>query len=281
MVWLGVDGGGSGVRAVLADASGRVIGRGLGGPANVMSDREGAIANIVAAARSALGSAEGEVRAVLGLAGANVPGLAAEVEARMPFRARVVSDAVTALAGAFGGGDGVAAIVGTGTVYAARTGDAVAMRGGWGPILGDEGGGAWIGRTLLARALHAETGLVAMTPLLAEVLRAGGGAFGLVALAREATAGAFAAFAPRVIAAVEDPAAAAILGRADDWIAGTIDLLSGPLGPPIALVGGLGPTFAGRLAGRYGARMRVPSGTSLDGALILAREAWPAPDGAP
>ncbi|NEB93575.1 BadF/BadG/BcrA/BcrD ATPase family protein, partial [Streptomyces bauhiniae] len=58
----------------------------------------------------------------------------------------VTSDAVTAHAGALGGAAGVVLAAGTGAV-AIGIGDdgSFARVDGWGPWLGDEGGGAWIG----------------------------------------------------------------------------------------------------------------------------------------
>ena len=47
MLYLGVDGGGSGCRAVLADAQGTVLARAEGGPANINSAPEVAIRNIL------------------------------------------------------------------------------------------------------------------------------------------------------------------------------------------------------------------------------------------
>src|SRR5437588_3321817 len=61
-------------------------------------------------------------------------------------RVTVTSDAVTAHAGALGGEPGVVLIVGTGVVALAIDADGALRRAdGWGPWLGDEGGGAWIG----------------------------------------------------------------------------------------------------------------------------------------
>jgi glucosamine kinase len=48
---LGVDGGGSGCRAALCDAQGRIVGTGHGGPANATSDFDGACSNIADAIR--------------------------------------------------------------------------------------------------------------------------------------------------------------------------------------------------------------------------------------
>ena len=50
---IGIDGGGTSCRAAVADATGRILGRGRAGAANIMSDASGALENIVAATRSA------------------------------------------------------------------------------------------------------------------------------------------------------------------------------------------------------------------------------------
>lgn len=59
----------------------------------------------------------------------------------------VTSDAELALEGAFGEGNGIILIVGTGSIALGRTGKNKLTRcGGWGIELDDEGSGAWIGR---------------------------------------------------------------------------------------------------------------------------------------
>ncbi|MDE3240946.1 MAG: ATPase, partial [Paracoccaceae bacterium] len=55
-LFLGIDGGGTGCRAAVADARGRILGRGKAGPANIVTDPDGARANILAATVAALGS---------------------------------------------------------------------------------------------------------------------------------------------------------------------------------------------------------------------------------
>ena len=52
--FLGIDGGGSGCRAAVADADGRIVGQGRGGPANINTDAEGAAVSILAATAEAL-----------------------------------------------------------------------------------------------------------------------------------------------------------------------------------------------------------------------------------
>ena len=75
-LFLGIDGGGTGCRAAVANAAGAILGRGVAGPANIASDPEGAAANILAAMEGALAEAGGgEIAAAgLGLAGANAAG---------------------------------------------------------------------------------------------------------------------------------------------------------------------------------------------------------------
>lgn len=267
--FLGLDGGGTGCRAVLSDASGRVLGRGSAGPANIMSDRDGALAAIMAAAGQAMGAVPpAQVTACLGLAGANISGARDWLGPMLPFaRARVVHDAVTAVAGALGPRDGIVAAMGTGSVFSRQLGDEVRSIGGWGPVLGDEGGGAWLGRRFLARCLQAGDGLAEATPLMEATLAKLGGTGGVVAFARTATGADFAALVPGLLAAM-DAGFEAVLTEGSDYVASAIAHLQGKRGLPVVFTGGLAPLYADRLAGRW--PMLAAQGNGLDGALRLA-----------
>lgn len=270
-LWLGIDGGGTGCRAAVADALGCVLGRGEGGPANIATDPKGAAANILATAAMALDGVGtlAEVHAGLGLAGANLPSAVDALRAQLPFaRSTIATDAVTAAKGALGAADGIVAALGTGSVFAVQKGGVIRQFGGRGFILGDEGSGAVLGRALIARALRADDGFEAMTPLLQALLDEHGGAEGLLAYGLAAKPADFAAFAPRVTSG-GDPAAEAILSAAIAEVAAMVDALQ-PGGLPVVFLGGLGPLYAARLAGRW--EIRAPKGTGLDGALLLARE---------
>ncbi len=273
--YLGIDGGGSGCRAALSDASGVVVGRGEAGAANIWSDPDAALRNILSAAAGAAGSVDlSTVVAVLGLAGANVPEAAARLAKRLPFaRSRIETDAFVALKGALGEADGIMAALGTGSVFGAQRGGVVEMIGGWGFLLGDQGSGGRIGRALHERALLAHDGVAEMTPMLASVLAERGGAAAIVASGQRATPADFAREVPRVLAAARegDAAACAILEEAEGAVARAIDRLQGAAPVPVCFLGGLGPVFAGRLAGRWPGLIRAPLGTALDGALALAR----------
>ena len=176
-LFLGIDGGGTGCRAAVADASGRVLARAEAGPANIFSNRDLALHNILAAAGDALAQATGggadlsALRAGLGLAGANASGASDWLAAHLPFaESRIETDALTTAKGALGRDDGIVAALGTGSVFAIQQAGRVRQIGGWGFWLGDEGSGAVLGRSLLARALRARDGVHAMTPLLQAVL---------------------------------------------------------------------------------------------------------------
>ena len=275
-VFLGVDGGGTGCRAVVADDFGRVLGLGSAGPANIASDPETARKNILIATSAALRAATiaettvSELVAGLGLAGANAAGAGDWLRQGLPFASsRIETDAVTATLGALGDADGIVAAMGTGSVFTIRTGATIQQFGGWGFVLGDEGSGARIGQATLARCLRAADGFAEMTPLLSGLLHRFGGTGGVVRFATQATPADFASLAPEVLAA-SDPAATAIWQDAVATVSNVIAGLQARADLPITFIGGLGPSYAGALPAL---RQRAAIGTALDGALRLAREA--------
>ena len=150
-------------------------------------------------------------------------------------RVAVTSDAVIAHAGALDGRPGVVLVAGTGVVaLAIDAHGALRTADGWGPWLGDEGGGAWIGGAGLHAALRAHDGRGPSTTLL-DAARA---RFGPPETwpARLADAAAVASFAPDVLAAEDDVAARAIVGAAADALAATARAAGDG---PVAMVGGL------------------------------------------
>jgi glucosamine kinase len=269
---LGVDGGGTGCRAAVADLSGRILGRGEAGAANIASEPDGAADNIRLAIERALGQAGGTGtqirRAVLGLAGANLPGAPERLAETLPYpQVDIVTDAITAARGALGDRDGILAAIGTGSVFAVQRGGTIRQYGGYGFLLGDEGSGASLGRALLSRALRAHDGVVPMTPLLAQVLDDIGGTGRIVAFAFTARPADFAAFAPQVTDST-DPAALAIRAEAEGEVARMLDTLQAGTGLPVVFLGGLGPHYARRFQSRW--PILPALGTGLDGALHLA-----------
>jgi N-acetylglucosamine kinase-like BadF-type ATPase len=165
---VGVDGGGTKTEAVIIDAQQRVIGEGLAGPSNPL--RVG-IAGAAAAVREAIDSAcaaaklrRGDlVAAQIGLAGARKRELRERMrETLTPLgigEIEVVTDADIALYGATDGAPGLVVIAGTGSICCGINNRRKRFcAGGWGPIAGDEGGGAWLARRALRAIAYASDG---------------------------------------------------------------------------------------------------------------------------
>jgi N-acetylmuramic acid 6-phosphate etherase len=176
-------------------------------------------------------------------------------------RVAVTSDAVLAHAGALDGEPGVVLIAGTGVAAIAIGADGTLRTAdGWGPWLGDEGGGAWIGAAGLRAALRAYDGRGPSTTLL-DAARARFGAPETWP-AQLASAAALASFAPDVLAAAGDAAALAIVSVAAEALATTARAAGEG---PVAMVGGL----AGVEALREQLDLVPAAGDALDGALRL------------
>ena len=190
-----------------------------------------------------------------GLAGANLPEAAARIAALLPFgRMRIETDALIALRGALGPRDGLAAMLGTGSVFGRQRAGRIDIVGGWGFQLGDQGSGARLGQALLERALLAHDGLAEGSALLSEVIAEAGGPAALVIAMRDASPGRFAEYVPRLVAAAGggDPGAAALLDAAAADVAGFLD---GPR--PRGVAAGLLRRWArGDLCGAAGAAAR-------------------------
>ncbi|MGW0812986.1 N-acetylglucosamine kinase [Streptomyces viridiviolaceus] len=255
--YLAVDSGGSGLRVVVGTAGRGPLGRrasrepvstGARGidPGHLMDQLVPMARELTAeAVLDRLGTV------VVGAAGlatlgdalrAELPGaLARELGVRS---VALVADAVTAYVGALGPRPGAVVAAGTGLIATGT--DLVRWRraDGWGHLLGDCGGGAWIGRAGLEAALRAHDGR-------------DGGSIRLLAAAQERFGPApelpgklyprpdrpavLASFAPEVAAcAAGDPVAADILRAAARHMADSAAAVCPPGGEPrIAVTGGL------------------------------------------
>jgi N-acetylglucosamine kinase-like BadF-type ATPase len=165
---IGVDGGGTKTEAVILDADMRVIGEGRSGPSNPL--RVG-LTSAAAAVKEAIDEAcaSAKIRrsdldaAEVGLAGARRQELRERMrEMLLPLGIRdleVVTDADIALYGATDGAPGLVVIAGTGSICCGinSRGKRVCA-GGWGPIAGDEGAGAWLARQALHAVAYASDG---------------------------------------------------------------------------------------------------------------------------
>ncbi|SDE23094.1 glucosamine kinase [Paracoccus isoporae] len=271
--YLGIDGGGTGCRAAVADADGRILGRGTGGPANINTNVESAAENILAATAEALRGTDipaSDLVATLGLAGGAMQVARDRLMTLLPFaQAQIVNDGMAAARGALGQDDGILAAIGTGSVYAEQRGGEIRQAGGRGFLLGDEASGAVLGRTLLAEALRAADGFAEMTPLLAEVLEECGGIQGIIGFSNTARPVDYGAHAPRVVAS-DDPAARRIFDDAVAQVRHAIASLQRGDRLPVVFVGGLGARYAARLSGEW--PVHEARGNAVDGALDMARQ---------
>jgi N-acetylglucosamine kinase-like BadF-type ATPase len=214
--------------------------------------------------------------------------LAEQLARSLPARmVAVTSDAITSHAGALGGKPGVVMAAGTGAVTVAIGADGRFRRvDGWGPWIGDEGSGAWLGRHGLQAAARASDGRGPATNLT----EAAASQFGsLSELAMKLgcdpnPARSMAAFAPAVAEAARngDPvavqlieAAAAALARSIIAGAGALDATRKVRGVIIGGLVNLGPVLLDPLRAtleRSGANLELQpaEGTSIDGARHLA-----------
>ncbi|MGE3307604.1 MAG: BadF/BadG/BcrA/BcrD ATPase family protein [Rhizobiaceae bacterium] len=277
---IGIDGGGTSCRAALASADGRVLGRARSGAANIRTDLTGARASIVDAVRLAFEDAGidaalvSKTPALLGLAGSNVGTYRQQLEAILPFsRNLVVSDALIALEGAVGAGDGAIAILGTGTAFMVRKDGAARTVGGWGFLVGDQGSGARIGRDLLEETLLAYDRIGEpsdLTRALLAVFR--NEPRDVVEFTTTAKPGDFGGFAPMVFehAAKGDAVAKKILANAVQFIEASLGVLELRAGDPLCLLGGLSQLYAPLLSPAVRAKLRPPQQDALGGAVQMA-----------
>ena len=278
---IGVDGGGTGCRVAIADRNGTVLGSATGGPSNIATNLDEATQNIhaaiTAAARDLIvsGSIYSLSSAVLGVAGANVGDHATRLAKRLGFgRCRVVSDAQTSVTGALAGQDGTGAMIGTGSVFASRANGKFRQLGGWGFQLGDQAGGARLGRSALEQTLLAHDGIRSSSDLTQAMLARFGSAPEITEFARKAAPSAFAALAPEVVAAAQggDEVALEIVEQACRYVAKAVGVVSFDGILPVTMIGGLSQSLIPFLPGSLKVKLVPSAGSALDGAVRMALE---------
>ncbi len=284
-----VDGGGTGTRVRLL-RHGHTIGTGSSGPANLCYGIAAAWNHIEEAAKAAAGEATLDAAALRGLslwggfAGAGALGVVDAFRAADPIGCRriaVMTDGLAALIGAHSGGPGAVLALGTGVAaQALRPAGDVVVASGWGLTVGDEGGGAWIGRAGVSMLTRALDGRIArrgpMLDALADAVGADYGAIQMWLVSVSATR--FAHLAPLIVAAADagDPLADRILRDA----AAEVELALHAVAPdgPVALLGGLASTIAPRLSSDVQTRLVPADGNGLDGLALLAGHGWSGED---
>jgi len=158
---VGVDGGGTKTLGIIADSEGHELARHQVGASNPnvvgIEASSRSIFDLIAGCCAGAGCGIGRVgTVVIGLAGAGSKPIGAQLLGSLrallaekistPPEVLIETDARIALEGAFDGGCGAIMIAGTGSIIMGKAPDgAVLVVGGWGRVLGDEGGGYFLG----------------------------------------------------------------------------------------------------------------------------------------
>jgi N-acetylglucosamine kinase-like BadF-type ATPase len=299
---IGIDGGASSTTALLAEAeSGRVLGRGAGGPSNIQAVGESAALRELNAAVAAAFAAARVTRApvaaaALGLAGIDLDGIdvirgwASIVS--LAKSVSVANDATLLFAAGTPEGWGVAVVAGTGSIAFTLDRDGKEARaGGWGYLMGDEGSAFRMGLLGLRAACRWADGIGEPTRLLEAYLAKLGSKdprdFIPAVYRGSWDKAAIANLAPLVLelAATGDPVAGSIFDTETMDLARTVvgAVVNGGLpkeSVPIALTGGLvlhNAAFRERLLANLAACGVTPGPVGLVddpalGAVVLARK---------
>ena len=257
---VGVDGGGSKTRVIVADDAGSQLGEVVGPASAVRPGQAERSADVITAAvRDALASCE-MTHVMPKVLCVGVAGAGREPERQALWQAlmsRELADEVVihadfsiALDDAFGEGPGVLLVSGTGSVAFGRgPSGQIARCGGWGPVCGDEGSGQWVGRRALSVVTAAADGREPETALVGAVLTAAqvNETQELIAWAAQATPAQLATLAPVVSSVAEagDLRANAIISLAVEELVLHVRTLSRQLfgderaATPVALTGGM------------------------------------------
>lgn len=297
-VYLAVDSGGSGLRVAVGTVARGVLAERRSaepvrtGPRGIDPEHlMGQLLPMVRALTEECGVSR-PVTAAVGATGLATLGealraeLPAAMEREFGIRAlALAADAVTAYTGALGPRPGAVVAAGTGLIALGTDLTGWRRADGWGHLLGDCGGGAWIGRAGLEAALRAFDGRAGgSAALLAAAEREFGPMPGLPGLLypRPDRPAVLASFAPRVAeCATDDPVAAGVLRSAAREMAGSAAAVCPAGGEPrVAFTGGLfgmGDVLLGPLAEELAARVpwavRVPAaGDPLLGAALIASD---------
>ncbi|WP_329549145.1 ATPase [Streptomyces sp. NBC_01356] len=293
---LAVDSGGSGLRVALA-VRGEVQGVPLTSKEPVRTGPRGIDAGhlleqLLPLARQLMAAAGvGELGAVA-VGAAGLATLGDELRTELPSalerelgvtRLALAADAVTAYMGALGRRPGVVVAAGTGMIAVGTDLESWRRADGWGHLLGDCGGGAWIGRAGLDAAVRAfdgrPGGSAALRARAEEMFGPIPGLPGKL-YPRTDRPAVLASFAPEVAACAEsDQVAADILRSAARSIAESAAAVCPPSGEPqVALTGGLFKMGAAllvplteALAEQLPQARQVPAaGDPLHGAVLIA-----------
>jgi glucosamine kinase len=163
-IYVALDAGGTKTQCWVADET-RVLGRATGGTVKIMTAGETLaterLREVILEAAGAVGVDPGNVtRTCMGLAGITSESTRAWAERTLRGivggELDLCGDEEIALDAAFRGGPGLLVVAGTGSNVVGRCSNgAMVSAGGWGPVIGDEGSGTWIGLEAIRAGLRA------------------------------------------------------------------------------------------------------------------------------
>ena len=280
---VAIDGGATGTRVRLGDASGTTLAEATAGPSSLTLGVDQAWRHIRAAlsdalAQRGLGSdALTAARIGCALAGSRNASNLAVFRRTNPLDrpVEVMTDGYAGLVGGLGGRPGTVVAAGTGVAAHRLLPDGTSRYcSGWGFPAGDEGGGAWIGLQAVHVLLRTLDGRDRRGSALAERL---GYVLGcdvdtVQQWLQSAPATKYASLAPIVVdaAAAGDAVARDILTRAGSELAIAVAALDGTdPAPAVALVGGLAAPLTPFLPEGLAARLTPAAGGVLDGVMLV------------
>ena len=237
-LFLAIDAGGTKTRCLLADET-HILGRAVTGSIKLMRVGEVEATTRLQAMLSEVSLAAGVdlkqvTQTCIGLAGLSINTVRnwaeREISSVVGGKLLLAGDDEIALDGAFRRGPGILIIAGTGSNVLGRTADGTVYHaGGWGPALGDEGSGFWIGQEALRAAFWAKDRSVPTTLLAAIQKLWGTESIGEIVEKANAHPGPdLPALAPIVVecAGAGDELAAAVLQRAGIELAEQVALVA-------------------------------------------------------
>ncbi len=255
---MGIDGGGSNLRVIVATSDLQVVGESHAGTVNPsVIGREASVSLIGQHMQAAIENAHlqpDDIQAVcIGVAGASAEHSAdwlREVVGAVTPNAQIrpSADQEIALMGAHGKREGILILAGTGSVaYGVSPAGAAAVVGGWGYLLGDEGSGYWLGLSAIkaiSQASERRAEKTSLTDIVLRELNLANPRDLIRWLYAEPRNAEIARFAPLVLEQAEagDAVASRLVAEAVQHLAGHItairEILNFP-DAPIAFAGGL------------------------------------------
>lgn len=181
MILAGIDAGGTSTKCLLLAEDGTQLSRTETGPANYqVVGLAAALREVKKAVELARKKAAGRVIDLIGvgMAGAGSVQDIDKIKGRLlsmklARECYLTNDGEIAVIGAHAGQPGIVVIAGTGSIVYGLTDNFSAIRaGGWGPLLGDEGSGFWIGMQALKAIIKSQENRSNRTALLEKVIDA-------------------------------------------------------------------------------------------------------------